>query len=88
MLNNSGLDGWRQGIRIRSVCLLISPEPPESHWANRAVQQCGECFQNPCRYPLPWAKLSSIISKCNNHKSEKLKFMGETANAISIPGVH
>lgn len=41
MLNDSGLNSWRQGIRIRSVCLLISPEPPESHWADGAVQRSG-----------------------------------------------
>lgn len=82
MLNDSGLNSWRQGIRIRSVCLLISPETPESHWANSAVQQCRERFQNACGYPLPRAKHSSIISK-----SEKLKFMDKTGNVLCILSV-
>lgn len=62
VLEESGLNSWRQSIRIRPACLLISPEPSQSQWVNRAVQQCGECLQNQCSYhgPRPNSPISFI----------------------------
>lgn len=57
-LNDSGPRSWRQRIRIRSVCLLISPETPEKPQANSAFLS-EHIFS---WYPVPQAKHCS--EKC------------------------